>query len=155
MMRVLMVCMGNICRSPTAEGVLRELVREQGMGARVAIDSAGTHAYHVGEPPDPRAVASARRRGVLLDGLRARAVAADDFNAFDLILAMDRDNLADLERRCPEGQHHKLALFLDYAPQLAVREVPDPYYGGEHGFETVLDMVSAAGQGLLDDLRSR
>jgi len=155
MVRVLFVCMGNICRSPTAEGVFRQLLHERGLADRIDVDSAGTHAYHVGEPPDPRAQAAARRRGIELAGQRARQVVVADFTTFDHILAMDRDNLALLEAHCPDAQRHKLGLLLDYAPDAGRRDVPDPYYGGGRGFEEVLDLVTDAGQGLLDALVPR
>jgi protein-tyrosine phosphatase len=155
MVRVLFVCMGNICRSPTAEGVFRKLLDAHGLAGRVAVDSAGTHAYHVGEPPDARSQAAARQRGIELDAQRARQVEIDDFATFDHILAMDSDNLALLEMRCPLAHRHKLALLLDYAPGAGRRDVPDPYYGGGQGFEEVLDLVTAAGEGLLESLRPR
>jgi len=149
MVRVLFVCMGNICRSPTAEGVARRLVEREGLGDCVAIDSAGTHAYHVGEPPDRRARQAAARRGYDLSAIRARQVEAADFLRFELILAMDRANLAALEELCPEGQKHKLRLFLSYARRAREDEVPDPYYGGGSGFERVLDLIEDAAEGLV------
>jgi protein-tyrosine phosphatase len=150
---VLFVCMGNICRSPTAEGVFRKLVREQGVEDWFEIDSAGTHAYHVGEPPDERAQKTALARGIDLSGLRARQVVHADFEFFDYILVMDRHNLDTLQFVCPKPHAHKLKLFLQYAPALKVAEVPDPYYGGEKGFEKVLGMVEQAAQGFLDSVR--
>jgi len=155
MIRVLFVCMGNICRSPTAEGVFRQLLDERGLSDRVIVDSAGTHAYHVGEPPDTRSQAAARQRGIELGAQRARQVASEDFAAFDHILAMDRDNLARLEGDCPDDLHHKLGLLLDYAPHDGQQDVPDPYYGGGRGFDEVLDLVTSAGQGLLETLMPR
>ena len=152
--RVLMVCMGNICRSPSAEGVLRARLTAIPELA-VEVDSAGTHDYHVGDPPDPRAIAHAARRGVTIAGLRARQVSAADFDRFDLVLAMDRSNLARLQARCPEAQAHKLKLLLDYAPRASVREVPDPYYAGAESFEQVLDLLELAADGLIDALRVR
>ncbi|TCP15739.1 protein tyrosine phosphatase [Crenobacter luteus] len=150
-MHILFVCMGNICRSPTAEGVMRARLEAAGLdGWRV--DSAGTHGYHVGEAPDPRTCAAAARRGYALDGLRARRVEADDFERFDLILAADRRNLAELTARCPAEHRHKLALLLDVLDG-GVDEVPDPYYGGAQGFDTVLDLVEAACDGWLARLR--
>lgn len=147
--------MGNICRSPTAEGVFSALVRQHGLDERVLVDSAGTHAYHVGNPPDPRACAAALRRGVDLSTQRARRVADDDFDAFDYILVMDRENLELVVERCPVHRRERVTLFLSYAPHLGVDEVPDPYYGGMAGFERVLDMIEAAAEGLLNDIRRR
>lgn len=151
--KVLFVCMGNICRSPTAQGVFRKLVEEAGLADRIEIDSAGTHAYHVGEPPDSRAQETALRRGIQMADLRARRAEPDDFHYFDYILAMDRDNYRSLSSICPPGHQQRLTLFLDFAPELGLREVPDPYYGGPSGFERVFDMVEAAANGLLDDIR--
>jgi protein-tyrosine phosphatase len=148
---ILFVCMGNICRSPTAEGVFRYHVEGAGLAEYVEIDSAGTHAYHVGEPADHRARAAAERRGMSLEGIRARRVSSDDFERFDYILAMDEDNLARLEDEAPEEHRHKLRLFLEFS-QTGEREVPDPYYGGAAGFERVLDLVDAASRGLLEAL---
>ena len=148
---VLFVCMGNICRSPTAEGVFRYHVEGAGLAEHIEIDSAGTHAYHVGEPADRRARAAAERRGMSLEGIRARRVSTDDFERFDYILAMDEDNLARLEDEAPEEYRHKLRLFLEFA-QNGEREVPDPYYGGAAGFERVLDLVDEASRGLLETL---
>jgi protein-tyrosine phosphatase len=147
--------MGNICRSPTAHGVFRHLVRESGLEALIEIDSAGTHAYHVGEPPDRRARETARSRGIDIGDLRARRAEPEDFHYFDYVLAMDQDNYHSLARICPGGLESKLALFLDFAPDLRRREVPDPYYGGPQGFEQVFDMVEAAARGLLEDISRR
>ena len=151
---VLMVCMGTICRSPTAEGVFRHLVREAGLQDRVHIDSAGTHDYHVGSPPDERSCHHASRRGYDLSGLRARQVTPLDFERFDLILAMDRENLALLEEDCPPGQQHKLRRLMEFAPAGLSDVVADPYYGGMRGFETVLDHIEAACAGLLRHVRA-
>lgn len=151
---VLFCCMGNICRSPTAHGVFRHLLREQNLEHRVRVDSAGTHAYHVGEPPDRRAQQTARSRGIDLSDIRARAAVPEDFTRFDYVLAMDRDNLDFLRTICPPGHEMKLHLFMDFAPQLSQREVPDPYYGGVRGFEKVLEMVEGASQGLLRQVRN-
>ena len=149
---VLFVCMGNICRSPTAEGVFRHFVAEAGLDAVIRVDSAGTHAYHVGEPPDRRAKAAAERRGFSLEKIRARRVTGADFERFDYLLAMDRDNLS-LLRELSEPRHHgKIRLFLEFADGHG-SEVPDPYYGGAAGFERVLDMVEEASRGLLETLR--
>jgi protein-tyrosine phosphatase len=154
MIRVLFVCMGNICRSPTAQGVFEALVRAESLDHAIAADSAGTHAYHVGKPADDRAAAAAARRGIDLSRHRARQAQADDFHAFDLILAMDRDNHGLLARLAPDGQDGCLRLFLEYAPELGLRDVPDPYYGGEDGFEHVLDLTQAASRGLLEEIRT-
>ncbi|HTY02478.1 MAG TPA: low molecular weight protein-tyrosine-phosphatase [Rhodocyclaceae bacterium] len=153
MVKVLLVCMGNICRSPTAEGVLRTHLERAGLSGEVEVDSAGTHAYHIGEPPDPRSQKVAATRGYNLSGLRARRVVAADFLRFDYILAMDRDNLAVLKEACPVEEQHRVALFLDYASAGSADEVPDPYYGGPDGFEYVLDLIEEASTGLIDHLR--
>lgn len=152
---VLMVCTGNICRSPTAEGVLQHQLRALGVDSQVRVDSAGIQAWHAGEAPDPRSQAHARRRGYDLSAQRARAVQALDFEQVDLILAMDRGHLRTLEQRCPVHLRHKLGLLLDYAPGLAGRDVPDPYYGGADGFEQVLDLVEAACEPLARQLLGR
>ena len=144
-----MVCMGNICRSPLAESVVRRLVDRAGMSGFIEVDSAGTLAYHAGEQPDPRAKKVAASRGYDLSGMRARRVAEDDFSHFDLVLAMDKQNLAAMERVCPEEYLHKLGLFMDYADDPGQDEIPDPYYGGPDGFERVLDMCEAAARGLI------
>lgn len=155
MLRVLFVCMGNICRSPTAEGVFRAHVKRAGLDTQVEVDSAGTHGYHVGSAPDPRAQTAARRRGYELSGLRARRVAEADFRRYDLILAMDRDNLSLLQDACPAEERHRLRLFLEFARNYGDEEVPDPYYGGPEGFERVLDLVEDAAAGLIDEIRQR
>ncbi len=152
MSRVLFVCLGNICRSPTAHGVFLHQVAEAGLADAVTVDSAGTGAWHVGEPPDARATAAARGRGYDLSRLRARQVAPLDFERFDYILAMDRSNLSHLQAMRPDAYPGHVGLFLDYHPQPPFREVPDPYYGGDRGFEEVLDLVEAAGRGLLQAL---
>ena len=153
MVKVVFVCLGNICRSPTAEGVFRALVERAGLDGRITVDSAGTGGYHVGQPPDPRARAAARRRGIEIGRARARQATAADFRAFDYVLAMDRDNHAHLARLCPPGEERRLGLFLDYAPEFGRDDVPDPYYGGGGGFEEVLDLIEAASRGLLDHIR--
>ena len=153
--KVLFVCMGNICRSPTAHGVFRYLVAEAGLEARIEIDSAGTHGYHVGEPPDERARETALARGVDIGDLRARRAEPEDFLYYDYILAMDQDNYHSLARICPRGMERKLLLLMDYAPDLRRREVPDPYYGGQQGFDQVFDLVEAAARGLLADIARR
>lgn len=148
---VLFVCMGNICRSPTAEGVFRYHAEQAGLADRLEIDSAGTHAYHVGEPADHRARAAAERRGMSLDGIRARRVSAQDFQRFDYIIAMDQENLARLRDEAPEEHSARLHLFLEFAAG-SETDVPDPYYGGAAGFERVLDLVEDASRGLLETL---
>lgn len=153
MVSVLFVCLGNICRSPTAHGVFQRLVHEEGLAEHILVDSAGTHAYHINEPPDRRASAAARKRGVDLSALRARRAVEADFERFDYVLAMDRSNLEHLSTLCPPGAEHKLRLFLSYAPTLGYDEVPDPYYGGNAGFERVLDMIEEAARGLLAEIR--
>ncbi len=153
--KVLFVCTGNICRSPMAEGVFKRCVAEAGLAQAVTSDSAGTHNYHIGEPPDPRARAAAERRGYDLGELRARQVSRRDFSEFDYILAMDETNLRHLARLCPPEHATKLMLFMVFAGDPALREVPDPYYGAEQGFERVLDMVERAAQGLLRHLHGR
>jgi len=154
-LRVLFVCMGNICRSPTAEGVFKHLVAQAGLQDFIVSDSAGTHGYHVGEPPDDRAQRFALLRGYDLSALRGRQVSRQDFEAFDYVLAMDEMNLRLLEELCPQRHAHKLKLFMAFAGDGAPREVPDPYYGGAQGFERVLDMAEAAAQGLLRHLREK
>ena len=153
--KVLFVCMGNICRSPTAEGVFTNLVSQEGLSSRFVVDSAGTHAYHEGEPPDRRAQTAAKARKIELQQLRARRFTEGDFDNFDYILAMDSDNYRVLSENCPEQHQHKLGLFLDYAPEQDTREVPDPYYGGRYGFERVLDLVEAGSAGFIRTLRER
>ena len=151
---ILFVCMGNICRSPTAEGVFRHHVTEAGLLEQFEIDSAGTHAYHVGEPPDRRSAAAAERRGVSLKNIFARRVDVADFESFDYIIAMDEDNVSRLLEQAPDEHRGKVRLFLSFAAGPET-EVPDPYYGGAAGFERVLDMVELASRGLLDEIRRR
>lgn len=155
MIKVLFVCMGNICRSPTAHGVFAKLVKEQGMEHLIQVNSAGTHDYHVGEPPDKRAQAVALRRGINLSGLRGRHVTRKDLDVYDYVLAMDSHNLALLQALGGPGYEAKTRLFLEFAPHYHLREVPDPYYGGENGFEQVLDMIEVAAEGLLADIRKK
>ncbi len=147
--KVLVVCMGNICRSPTGEAVLR--AKAQQLGVDVEVDSAGTIGYHEGNPPDPRSKAAGEKRGYSFRGIRARQVTNADFHDFDLILAADKSNLADLQSRCPEAHQHKLKLFLSYA-ESHYDEVPDPYYGGDKGFELVLDLIEDGSERLLKSL---
>ncbi|MDQ7988149.1 MAG: low molecular weight protein-tyrosine-phosphatase [Candidatus Dactylopiibacterium sp.] len=144
MTRILFVCTGNICRSPTADGVARHLAHTLGVADRFEFDSAGTHAYHVGEAPDPRACKAARKRGYELGGLRARVFTGEDYDAFDLILAMDQGHLAWLLRECPREHRAKIRLFLDYSANHPGADVPDPYYDGPEAFERVLDMCEEA-----------
>jgi protein-tyrosine phosphatase len=148
------VCLGNICRSPSAEGVMRALVREAELEGRVSVDSAGTGDWHIGEPPDRRAQQAAAARGYDLSALRARQIDAADFERFDLLLAMDHANLAELRRHCPPAQRHKLRLLMEFAGDAPEREVPDPYFGGADGFEHVLDLCETACRGLLAHLRT-
>ncbi len=152
---VLFVCMGNICRSPTAEGVFRKLVDDAGLTDLVHADSAGTHAYHTGNRPDHRARAAAERRGYSLAGMQARRVNSMDFEAFDFIIAMDEDNLVHLRDEADVEHHEKISLLLEFSEASDLREVPDPYYGGPAGFEKVLDLVEHASRALLDVVRER
>ena len=153
--KVLFVCMGNICRSPTAQGVFETLVARASLTEQILVDSAGTHAYHIGEPPDVRASEAALRRGVDLNPQKARRFSPEDFVEFDYLLAMDRSNYEDLSAQCEPAQLPKLRLFLEFAPDLGVHEVPDPYYGGVTGFERVLDLIEEAAQGLLAEIRQQ
>ncbi len=150
--RILFVCTGNICRSPTAEGVMRHLVVANGMDEWVEVDSAGTHGYHVGEPPDPRTRKAAIARGYDLSALRARKLEGADFQRFDLLLAMDLGHLELMRRACPEVYRPKLGLFMRYARNHDLDEVPDPYYGGDAGFRAVLDYCEDGALGLIDVL---
>jgi len=153
--QVLFVCLGNICRSPTAHGLFQHKVEHAGLSDTVHIESAGTGAWHVGKSPDARAQAKAAERGYDLSHIRARQVAPSDFERFDYILAMDESNLDDLQRMAPANFPGQLRLFLDFSDQVAQREVPDPYYGGDQGFERVLDLVERACDGLLHDIRNK
>lgn len=153
-MRVLFVCLGNICRSPTAEGMFRRHLEEAGLADRVEVDSCGIGDWHVGKAPDPRARTAAAARGLDLGDQRARRLENTDFVRFDYLLAMDHDNLAALEARRPVDAEAHLGLFLAFAG-LPDRAVPDPYYGGERGFEEVLDLVEAASRGLLEEVKGR
>lgn len=155
MIRVLFVCLGNICRSPTAEGAFTALLRSRNLSDCIAVDSAGTHAYHVGAAPDRRAQAAAATRGYALGHLRGRQVEKSDFDEFDYVLAMDRENLSDLMRMKPDGCRAEVSLFLDFAAEQSESEVPDPYYGGDAGFEHVLDLVEDASNGLLATITDR
>lgn len=147
---VVFVCLGNICRSPTAEGVFGSLVKSRGLEEFIYIDSAGTSNWHIGEPPDPRATEAARARGIDLSALRGRQATASDFSEFDYVIAMDDDNYTNLSRLANPDQQHKLHLFLDFASGVVEREVPDPYYGG--GFPHVFDLIENASEGLLNHI---
>jgi protein-tyrosine phosphatase len=149
---VLFVCTGNICRSPTAEAIFRKLATDSGIGETIVADSAGTHGYHIGEPPDPRAQAAAADRGYDLSGLRARKFERADFERFDLIVAMDRGHFAMLSARAQPPGAHKLKLMMSYARRFKEQDVPDPYYGGPQDFERVIDMLEDAARGLLGSL---
>jgi protein-tyrosine phosphatase len=150
---VCFVCLGNICRSPTAEGVMRHLVDEAKLAERILIDSAGTGDWHIGQPPDDRAQQAAGRRGYALAALRGRQIAAADFERFDLLIAMDDANVAALKAVCPPAQRDKIRLLMEFAPAANGREVADPYFGGDAGFEQVLDQCEAACRGLIAALR--
>ncbi len=153
MTKVLFVCMGNICRSPSAEGVFRHKVKAAGLEDEIEIDSAGTHAYHVGSPPDPRAQATASKRNIDLSQLRGRRVTENDFIDFDYVIAMDESNFQDLLSICPPGYEDRVHMFLKYGSS-GQSEVPDPYYGSGNGFEIVLDLIEDASEGLLQHLQS-
>lgn len=152
MKRVLFVCLGNICRSPTAEGVFQQAVVRAGLDDRVTIDSCGVGDWHVGKAPDPRSQAAARQRGIEIGHLRARQLKVSDFHEFDYVLGMDRENLAAMRALQPANSQAQVGLLLDYAG-LPQSDVPDPYYGGDDGFEQVLDLIERASQGLLDELQ--
>jgi protein-tyrosine phosphatase len=154
-MRILFVCMGNICRSPTAEGVMRRLLEDEGLADRIEVESAGTGGWHVGEPPDERATLAARRRGITLSGA-AQQVRPGDFRRFELLIALDRSNLRELLAIAPDEEAaEKVRLLREFDPAAeGDLDVPDPYYGGDRGFETVLDMVERACRGLIDELRA-
>ena len=153
--KVLFVCLGNICRSPTAHGVFEHLVQTEGLADHIVVDSAGTGDWHIGHAPDKRSAAVAKQRGFDLDHLRARQVTSADFNEFHYVLAMDDNNLSDLQVMCPADYEGQLALFLDYHPESQYREVPDPYYGGAKGFDDVFDMVETASAELLAVIRQQ
>ena len=154
-MKILFVCTGNICRSPTAEGVFRHMVEEAGLGKAISTDSAGTHGYHIGDPPDHRSCTAAAARGFDLSALRARKVTAGDFHDFDLILAMDQGHLAHLTAMRPKDATADLKLFLAFHPSSHAKDVPDPYYGGPGGFTEVLDMVEATSRALLTHAKGK
>jgi len=152
--KVLFVCMGNICRSPTAHGVFQSIVDANGLGSLIEVDSAGTHSYHIDSPPDLRSQATAQARGVDLAGLRARRFVSDDFAEFDYLLGMDRSNLADMRAIKPDNASAQLKLMLEFSQKFDQSEVPDPYFGNE-GFDLVFDMIDDASQGLLREIRER
>ena len=154
MFGVLFVCSGNICRSPTAEGVFRAMVEADGLGDAIVVDSAGTGGWHVGEEPDKRSQQAALERGIDLSGQRARQVHSEDFERFDMVLAMDRGHYSQLMGICPDDNKHRIRMFLEFAPSLGLADVPDPYYGAGDGFAAVLDMVEAAAASLLAEIRA-
>ncbi len=152
MVNVLFVCAANICRSPTAEGIFAHLVRERGLDGSIAIDSAGAHDWRLNEPPDPRAQATAEAHGIDISGLRSRMVVPEDFKRFDYIVAMDQENLFALNGRCPAGFQDRISLLTDFAPDLGVQSVPDPYAGGIEGFEHVYSIIDTGAKGVLDTI---
>lgn len=152
---VLFICSGNICRSPTAQGVFEHRVMQAGLREKVFVDSAGTHGFHVGSQPDTRAQRAATRRGFDLSSQRSRRVETEDFVNFDYLIGMDHDNIRALREVCPPEHHDKLSLFMQFVATADVVEVPDPYYGGTHGFERVLDLVEQASDALLEHVRTR
>jgi len=154
MVNVLFVCMGNICRSPSAEGYFQHIVKQAGLEDKIKTDSAGTHAYHIGSPPDTRAQVAAKNRGIDLSMLRGRKIEPGDFEKFDYVIAMDNSNFSDLEN-VAGGATNNLFMFLKFAEHFAEVEVPDPYYGGDQGFEHVLDLIEDASKGLLDDIKKQ
>tara|TARA_B100001057_G_C22830918_1_gene943366 strand:+ start:352 stop:831 length:480 start_codon:yes stop_codon:yes gene_type:complete len=149
---ILFVCMGNICRSPTAEGVFRSIVDQSDLDKEFEVDSAGTHAYHIGEPPDDRTISAAKNRGVYINNLKARLIDDSDFEKFDYIIAMDKTNLLFLKEKSSVKYHTKMHLFLNFSKGEGELEVPDPYYGNADGFEHVLDLVEEASEGLLKEI---
>lgn len=153
--KVLFVCTGNICRSPTADGVFRKLVREAGLENHISVDSCGLSAYHVGEQPDPRSSEMAKSRGLDLSDIRSRKISPNDYLQFDYVLAMDHGHLSDMRAQAPNTHQNRIELFLDYHPTLAGQSVPDPYYGGPNGFVDVFDMIEEASVRLLSDIREK
>ena len=154
MVRILFVCLGNICRSPIAQGIFEDLVRREGLEGEIYIDSAGTHSYHIGQAPDPRAQESARRRGLDLGSQRARRIRPEDCEEFDYVLTMDEENYRSVSALC-RSRSVVVRSFLDYAPNRSETEVPDPYYGGPEGFEHVMDLVEEASEGLLEEIKKK
>lgn len=155
MIKVLFVCLGNICRSPTAEGVFCNLVKREGFSEKITVDSAGVGKWHIGEPPDRRATETAKLNGIDISLQRARQVVISDFTSFDYVIAMDQKNYIDLSLICPKGKDSRLHKFLQFAPETNILDVPDPYYGGNSGFDTVFSLIEAASIGLLKDIRIR
>lgn len=155
MIKVLFVCTGNICRSPTADGVFRKIVREAGLEDQIIVDSCGLSAYHVGELPDPRSREMAESRGVDLSDIRSRKIKPGDYVQFDYILAMDDGHLRDMRRQAPGSSQNRIELFLDYHPDMGGQSVPDPYYGGANGFVHVFDMIEEASNNLLTQIREK
>lgn len=153
MIRVLFVCLGNICRSPTAEGVFRDLVSREGLSDKIETDSCGTSGWHKNDPPDSRAQEEARHRGIKIDDLKSRKTLDSDFSDFDFIIAMDHNNFDTLHVKCPKMYTSKIHMFLSFAPEIGIAEVPDPYYGGPDGFSDVFDMIDTASRGLLQHIR--
>ena len=153
--KVLFVCMGNICRSPTAEGILRKMILDEGLDDSVAVDSAGTHSYHLGKNPDPRAQSAAAKRGYQISDLVSRQVGDEDFREADMILAMDWDNMSLLQQQCPRQYQHKIQLLMRYSTEHDEATVPDPYYGGPQGFDTVLNYIEDSCTGLVELMRRR
>jgi protein-tyrosine phosphatase len=153
--RILFVCLGNICRSPMAEGVFRRVVEEQGLADRFVIDSAGLGDWHIGQAPDHRAQRAARLRGIDISEQSARQVVDEDFDRFDLLLVMDGSNYDELKARAPHEAHDKIRPFLDYAPHAGTKDVPDPFFGGTAGFEEALDLIEEAARGLLASLTDK
>lgn len=151
---VLFICMGNICRSPSAQGVFEKFVDDNGLANKFLIDSAGTHSYHVGGKPDSRATQAALSRGIDLRGQRARKISTEDCEKFDHIVVMDNDNHMNVRMMCPQQHQHKIHKMMDFSPSSKYTEVPDPYYGGDQGFELVLDLLENASNGLLDSIQS-
>lgn len=151
--KILFICLGNICRSPTAQGVLQKKIIEAQLGDVLHIDSCGTGGWHVGQPPDDRTIEAAKERGYDLSELRARRLSADDYHKFDYMLAMDTRNLADVIKKAPGEYHGQIRLLLDFAPQFNMTEVPDPYHGGQDGFERVIELIEAASDGLLEEIQ--
>ncbi len=151
--KILFVCFGNICRSPTAAGVFKKIVKEEGLDDHIEVDSAGTSGYHIGDSADPRSIDAATKRGIDITDHRGRRVEEADFDKYHYIIAMDNENYSNLATLCTAGNWGKLKMFLDYSNEFEGREVPDPYYGGETGFEVVLDMVESASKGLIKEIK--